>query len=439
MKKLTYLISSLTVLALACALGAALTGCSSKGSAGQTSTREIATATYPAPVAADDFETQFQIDEDNPVDLDFTLSVTDFSYESASQILRSSLAEDGVVNANYSPVSLYYALALCGTGANGQTQDEILSLLGTDDPEFLAQQAGNLYRQLYTDDGFTSLTLANSLWVAEDTDFADGYLEMASEQLYASAWLTEFGTAEADEAIAQWISDQTGGTLSPTIQTNPDEVILILNTVYFKSPWTEPFSADDIETDTFHAASGDKDADFLVTTEDYATYYDGDGYTRAALGFADGSIIWFVLPDEGVECADLIATPEATASLFTACDHSTARITYHVPKFSFDTERSIAEDLEALGIESAFTSNADFSNMTSASVSISDVIQGTHIALDENGVEASAYTEVMMTMTAEPTVPDEELDFNLNRPFLFLITSPQGIPLFIGVCGDPTV
>ena len=441
MKRLARITASLAIAALACSFCAIALGCSSNGgpATARNGIEPTAEAVLPDPIPAEDFEAQFAREDDNPVDAEFLMDTIDFSYASASQVLTASLAEEGAVNANYSPISLYYALALCGSGADGATQDEILALLGTDDPAFAAEQAGHLFQQLYTDDGSTTLVLANSLWLDKGVTFEEAYLETATAQYYASVYNVVLGDAATDEAMAAWVSDQTGGTLAPVIQTNPDDVMVILNTVYFKAPWEEQFSDDEVETATFHAVSGDHDAEFLVRTDSYATYLQGDNYLRASLPFADGSRITFVLPDEGVTCEELIATPESTAALFCECDTTAAEITYHIPKFSFDTERSLTSDLQALGIESAFRADADFSNMTSATVNVSDVVQGTHIALDEEGVEASAYTEAVMTMTAEPPTEGEKLDFNLDRPFIFLITSKQGVPLFIGVCGDPTL
>ena len=76
--------------------------------------------------------------------------------------------------------------------------------------------------------------------------------------------------------------------------------------------------------------------------------------------------------------------------------------------------------------------------MTDSQVAVSDIEQGTHMTLDENGVEASAYTMINMTATSAQDEPTAQFDFNLNRPFIFLVTSSGGVPLFMGVCGDPT-
>ena len=57
----------------------------------------------------------------------------------------------------------------------------------------------------------------------------------------------------------------------------------------------------------------------------------------------------------------------------------------------------------------------------------------THIAVNEDGIEAASYS--FAGILAKEGVPDEvaEVDMNLNRPFLYLITAQDGSPLFMGV------
>ena len=51
------------------------------------------------------------------------------------------------------------------------------------------------------------------------------------------------------------------------------------------------------------------------------------------------------------------------------------------------------------------------------------------------GIDAAAYT--MMLYCGSPMPPDEEIDFVLDRPFLFVIESNDGLPLFVGVVNEP--
>ena len=53
----------------------------------------------------------------------------------------------------------------------------------------------------------------------------------------------------------------------------------------------------------------------------------------------------------------------------------------------------------------------------------------------KGGSTAAAYTVMMMCGAAAP--PEEEVDFVLNRPFVFAITGTDGLPLFVGIVHQP--
>ena len=55
--------------------------------------------------------------------------------------------------------------------------------------------------------------------------------------------------------------------------------------------------------------------------------------------------------------------------------------------------------------------------------------------IDEEGVQAAAYTVITGAGSAMP--PDEEVDFVLDRPFAFVVTLSDKLPLFAGVVNNP--
>ena len=57
------------------------------------------------------------------------------------------------------------------------------------------------------------------------------------------------------------------------------------------------------------------------------------------------------------------------------------------------------------------------------------------VMIDEEGCTAAAYTVLLIDETGMPL--KEEVDFVLNRPFLFVITSEVGLPLFVGIVNHP--
>jgi len=90
--------------------------------------------------------------------------------------------------------------------------------------------------------------------------------------------------------------------------------------------------------------------------------------------------------------------------------------------------------LQNLGLEIAFTDQADFSGISDTGTLISFVLQKTYIEVNEQGTEAAAVTAVGIGTTSIGL----EYQFILNRPFLFLITEKTTNAIsFIGKVGKP--
>ena len=66
---------------------------------------------------------------------------------------------------------------------------------------------------------------------------------------------------------------------------------------------------------------------------------------------------------------------------------------------------------------------------------VTNAIHGARVIADEEGVEAAAYTVIMTTGGTMP--PTEEVDFVLDRPFIFMIQTSEGLPLFLGTVNQP--
>ena len=105
------------------------------------------------------FAERIRLKEESTVEEAFPQAVLGFSQKAAPLLLG------GEENGCFSPLSLYYALALAGSGSQGETQEEFLEVLCAPDLEWLGDQAGRCYRQLYQDNDQATLTIANSLWL----------------------------------------------------------------------------------------------------------------------------------------------------------------------------------------------------------------------------------------------------------------------------------
>ena len=369
------------------------------------------------------------IADTNPISGGFSVALNDFALRTASAVI------DAEHNALYSPLSLYYALALSAAGARGDTQTEILALLGVSDAETLAEQCGNLYRLLYLDNDLSQLRLANSLWVQEGASFHDGYLKTAADNYYASLFSVDFGGAETGRAMAAWIADNTNGTLSYEYTPDPQQVMSILNAVYFRAEWQNRFNAEKTAKDLFTLASGETVAcDFMNSRYVSHGFAKGDGFTRSALSLKNAGYMVFILPDEGVSASELLASPKKIEEIFFGGEAGNGEVIWQIPKFSYGASLSLSGALKALGMDAAFDpARADFSAVSDDPLWIGSIAQNTHISIDENGVEASAFTEIQYAGAA---IPEGSADMRLTRPFIYGIVA-NGQLLFIGVCANP--
>lgn len=390
---------------------------------------------YPKAYAFEDYDARREVMEQNPVEDSFITALNDFSYKTGTLLLNNKGK-----NINYSPLSLYYAMAVAASGAGGDTETQLLALLGVSDAQMLADQCGNFYRRIYTDNEIGKLKIANSIWLDNDMNgepisFNEDFVERAVKYFYASSHSVDFSSEETRKAMADWISKNTNGTLSPTIKTNPEQILSILNTVYFYDQWINRFDKNKTSEDNFHLSNGSEvKADFMNQTFGSAGFSKGEGFTRAGLGLKNAGQMVFILPDEGVSPYDLIASSDEMKEAFEGGESFCGEVVWKIPKFSFGSKLLMTDALKGLGVSSAFSPDADFSGITDHMAYITDIRQETHISIDEDGVEASAFTQIDYSGSARP---EGRAEMILNRPFIYYITSLNGSILFMGICENP--
>ena len=335
-------------------------------------------------------------------------------------------------NRVYSPISLYVALSMLTEMTAGETKQQVMELLSAADSETLRQTVRDLWMSVYLDDGRSVCRLANGAFLRENADVKQEAVDALADWYYASSYRVPMGTAEADEAIASWLNQNTGGLLSQEtreIQTEVDNLLRLYNTIYYKSSWRDAFESSRTKQDTFTAADGSaQKVDFMHRTES-GSYRKGDGYTAAPRSLNYGRMV-FVLPDEGVTPESLLQRQGLLTEL--AGDYNAAELVWSVPKFDVKSSTGLNEALRSLGVTDAFDgTKADFTPLTDNGAWLSSAMQAARVKIDEDGVEAAAYTELVCEDSAMMEVPPT-VEMELDRPFLFVIFDYNNVPLFVG-------
>ena len=353
-----------------------------------------------------------------------------FSSETAEVILPAG------ENAVYAPVSLYLSLGMLTELTEGRTKEQVTELLGVSDSETQRQWTKALWQQLCYDEQDSALRLGNAAFLNENMGFHKEPLDVLAKDYYASSYCLPMGTSGADKTIAAWLDRQTNDLLTDdtgAIRTEKRDLLRLYNTIYYKAAWQAAFFWGATAEDIFNAADGtEQRADFMHIAIEGSPVRKGEGYRCASLYLKDGGQMTFYLPDEGVTVEELLQREnflqEAEDLLV---DTFEVRVNWSVPKFDIRASLELNDALQALGVTDAFdVRKADFSPLTEQTAYVESVNQAARVRIDEEGIEAAAFTEVQEGGAGAPQELDEE-EMNLNRPFLFAIWK-DGAPLFIG-------
>lgn len=361
-----------------------------------------------------------------------------FTRQAAGNILSS---EENTV---LSPANLYLALSMLSETTDGTSREELFSLLGLSDLSETRAAANHIWRNLYGKTSSGETKLAGALWLNDDISFAAETLDVLAEEYLASSYRAPMGEEKTDKAIAEWINENTGSLLSDAaenLKTDSETALMLLSTLYFSDEWREEFAQERTAKDTFTSFDGsEKSVDFMHKTQSCAGFVSGENYTTAQLSFKGGRSIRFLLPDEGTALSDLIESGAAVGGLLTwdlgVCE-KVGKINWSVPKFTVGSDLELSDALRALGVQEVFDAErADFSPLVDApaeALAVSQVQHAACVSIDEKGCEAAAFTATAVdTAALEPEdLPTIEMD--LDRPFAFLITGVDGLPLFLGV------
>ena len=166
--------------------------------------------------------------------------------------------------------------------------------------------------------------------------------------------------------------------------------------------------------------------------------------------------MWFVLPDEGYSVDGLLESGEAMDFLLAPkydryddkgnvtqegwTGQKFLNINLSMPRFDVSSDLDLIDGLKELGVTDIFDpAVSDFDPLGASSTDplyVSAAQHAARVKVDEEGCEAAAYTVVMMEAGAAMP-PDDEVDFTLDRPFLFAVVGDSGLPLFTGVVNQP--
>lgn len=326
-----------------------------------------------------------------------------------------------------SPYSAGVALSMLMEGAEGQTRAELDDALNG--CIFKAEDLG----------GNDSIVVksANSVWVGDNFSIKNKYVSLLEKDYDAFVTTQDFLDPATVHAINNWCSENTEGKIKEIVdRLNSNDVMILINALYFNAPWQKGFDAELTKKGVFHGIQKDAQVDMMFqrTKFRYAQY---QGCQMVELPYAGGRYsMYVVLPPEGLDINSVI--PYISESAFDAAMGmlESTEVVLTMPKFKLETSLVLNDALQNMGVETAFSGAADFSGITaSGSLALEQVKQKCYIDVTEKGTEAAAVTSVQVRLTSVDRNPVARM--TVNRPYIFFIQdSKSGNILFAGKVVD---
>jgi serine protease inhibitor len=366
----------------------------------------------------------------------FRDSLTQFSW----RLLQESVKNKG--NILISPASVYLALAMTINGADGTTREAMLEAMAAQDLDVsgLDEACRDWITLLGKSGQKATMAIKNSIWYRTGFAADPAFLQRNADFFAAGARSIDFNKPEAVQTINGWVSEATHGTIDKILEKiDPAAVMYLINTIYFKADWKDPFILNSSKDGAFNAPQEQVQVTFMHKVSQM-DYLESGGATGVLLPYADEQFAFFAaLPGENVTPRELIAGSGAAWLTDLLQNRASASVDLTLPRFETKYEDSLVDECKNLGMGIAFQSGgADFSLMQtsrSKDLYISEIKHKTFIKLNEVGTEAAAATLVEISKGMGPS-GDKKVVF--DRPFIYgIVDLATGLPLFIGILEKP--
>jgi len=353
------------------------------------------------------------------------------------KLFREIINQEPNKNVFISPLSVSMALGMTYNGADGETKEAMertLEISGLSLQE-INESYKTLIELLIDLDPKVEVLIANSIWYREELIFEQTFFDICKEYFDALVKDLDFSSPDASKTINAWVEEKTKGKIKKIVDDEIGEEVLmfLINAIYFKGTWTYQFDKNKTVNDVFQLSNGSQKPCKMMEQEGDFQYFSNSDFQAIDLPYGDGYYSMTIfLPSEEKNIDSLIAqfTEENWNQWINSFTENNGSLQF--PKFKLEYELLLNDVLKALGMEIAFSGQADFTKMYKpGGIWIGRVIHKTFVDVNEEGTEAAAATEVEMWRSGP-------FSMRVDRPFIFAIRDNHSQTiLFMGKIVEP--
>ncbi|AGF85572.1 serine proteinase inhibitor [Moumouvirus goulette] len=331
----------------------------------------------------------------------------------------------------FSPLSLNYALSILHLGALNKTNNELINLLkykyNFDDLEYI--------KNIFNDD---SIKMSNLFLINDKYKINEEYINLVDK--LAKFIFQNFKDPELiSNKVNNFIEQKTNGLIKNVINPsdiNENMILILVNTIYFKSKWLKPFKTNDTKRGKFYGEN--KFVDYMHRKDLY-NYYENNSYQIVEIPYKNENYVFgIILPklpinndnvDYTINNVPILSTQEVDELINNL---QLEKVDLEIPKFTQKKRIEFVPILQKMGLDQIFKQNAQL-DIISQQVFISRILHEAVIIVDENGTKASAVTIVTGLATMSAPIKENIKIFKADHPFIFYIRHiPTNMFLFYG-------
>jgi len=232
--------------------------------------------------------------------------------------------------------------------------------------------------------------------------------------------------------VNQWVVDKTNGKIKTIVDQPPsaDTTLAMVNAVYFKGSWENPFMERITRNAPFYVKEGEILNVQMMTNVMTVPYFENSEYKMAAIPYKGNQTAFYVvLPQNvtsnssGIEnlknLESRLSLLEPKDLLIKLSEMQLQKVSVKLPKMKLSADGQMKEVLSRMGLSSMFHPHlANFSKISqNEGLFVSQLLHRAVVEINERGTEAAAVS----LATGDRIIDDLPIPFVANRPFMFFI------------------
>jgi serpin B len=343
-------------------------------------------------------------------------------------------------NLFFSPLSVNAALSMAYAGAESSTQVAFENMMDlSNDKENNLTALADYFHQINSIKN-VELNFVNQFWSDKKIPIKSSY-ENQLTLLAAQSNQVDFQNSSevTRNQINQSISKSTKGKINNLLPEGSVDGLtqfIMTNAVYFMGDWANTFDASLNNEEAFYVKKDESYTATFMNKKSMYGYYETDKVQVLELLYKGNNLsMVIILPKKDQELAELTAS-------FNQNQYKKwlDRLTYKMvdvafPKFKTGSNINLANYFAEMGLEEAFSNQADFTGISDKTTKLSKIFHQSFIEVNEKGTEASAASAAIGTAKGISEAPL----FKADRPFIYLIKENKNNQVvFMGRLMNPT-